>query len=62
MVISFRTDYRLSQDIRNQAIDMIRAEMTVRGVAGQLNVNKNTVDRIVMEQVRQLLMKSAKSI
>ena len=38
---------RLSQDIRNQALGMIRAGMTVRGVAGQLNVNKNTVDRIV---------------
>ena len=38
---------RLSQDIRNQALGMIRAGMTVRGVAAQLNVDKNTVQRLV---------------
>ena len=55
---------RLSQDIRNQAKGMIRAGMTVRGDAGQLNVNKNTVDRIVQRHraLRQLLAISAKSI
>ena len=38
---------RLSQEVRNQAIGMIRAGMTIRGVARILNVNKNTVARLV---------------
>ena len=41
---------RLSLDIRNQALGMIRAGMTVRGVAAQLNVDKNT------ERVRRLIL------
>ena len=38
---------RLSQEVRNQAIWMIIATMTMRDVAQILNVNKNTVDRLV---------------
>ena len=38
---------RLSRDVRNQAIGMIAAGMSVNAVAGRLNVHRNTVGRLL---------------
>ena len=38
---------RLSRDVRNQAIGMLAAGLTVNDVAGRLNVHRNTVGRLL---------------
>ena len=41
---------RLSRDVKNQAIGMIAAGLTMNDVAGRLNVHRKTVGRLAVTE------------
>ena len=43
---------RLSRDVRNQVIRMVEAGMPVMVVARRLNVNRNTIGRVISRHRR----------